>query len=154
MRLNRSLHGLEQADISWHILLVTRLKSLRFEPSLADPCGSRFIEAGSVSIIAVVHVNDIFAVGCKERWARFGEDLSRLVPINNLGEMRWYAGCHYSRDKVAGSLTISEKYFAGKTVKQFGVTAGRNPHFRLICFLRCLARWSPRVTGHIVNWYG
>ena len=81
---------------------------------------------GSVAVIAVVHVDDIFAVGRKERCDQFCDDLNHLVPINNLGELRWYAGCHYSRDKVTSLLTISKNYFAKKTVKQFGVNAGRN----------------------------
>ena len=126
IRLNRSLYGLKQASRTWHRHLVIRLKSLGFEQCLADHCVFRLLEAGSVSIIAVVHVDDIFAVGRKERCDQFCEDLNRLVPINNLGELRWYAGCHYSRDKVAGLLTISQKAFAEKMIKQFGVTSEKN----------------------------
>ena len=65
VRLNRSVYGLNQASRSWHSHLVIRLKSLGFEQTLADPCVFRLIEAGSVFIIAVVHVDDIFAVGRK-----------------------------------------------------------------------------------------
>lgn len=25
-----------------------------------------------------------------------GKELNRFVPMNNLGELRWYADCHYS----------------------------------------------------------
>ena len=74
----------------------------------------------------MVRVDDIFAVDRKERCDRFCEDLNHLVPINNLGELRWYAGCHSSRDKVAGLLTISQMSFTEKTVNQFDMTAGRN----------------------------
>ena len=135
LRLNRSLYGLKQASRSWHNHLVTRLKGLGFEQSLADACVFRLIEAGSVAVIAVVHVDDIFAVGRKERCDRFCEELNQLVPINNLGELRWYAGCHYSRDKVTGLLTISQKSFAEKTVRQFGVTTGRNTPLSTDVFL-------------------
>ena len=130
VRLNRSRYDLKQESRSWHSLLVVGLKSLGFEQSLADACVFRSIEAGSVAVIAVVHV-DIFAVGRKERCDRFCEDLNHLVPINNLGELRWYAGCHYSRDKV----TISQKSFTEKTVKQFGVTTGRNTPLSTDAFL-------------------
>ena len=44
MRLNRSLYGLKHASRSWHRHLVTRLKSLSFEQSLAGPCAFRLIE--------------------------------------------------------------------------------------------------------------
>ena len=65
----------------------------------------------------------------------FCEDLNHLVPINNLGELRWYAGCHYSRDKVVGLLTISQTSFTEKMVNQFGVTAGRNTPLSTEAFL-------------------
>lgn len=106
--LDRSLYGLEHAPMSWN------------RQGLADPCGFGLIDAGSVSIVAVVHVDDVFAVGRKDRRGRLCEDLNRLNPINNLGELRWYGGYRYPPDKVAGSLTISQK--SRKTVKQFGVT--------------------------------
>ena len=93
------------------------------------------IEAGSVFILAVVRVNDIFAVGRKERCERFCEDSNHLVHINNVGELRWYAGCHYSRDKVAGLLTILQMSFTEKTVNQFGVTVGRNTPLSTDVFL-------------------
>ena len=56
-------------------------------------------------MILVVHVDDIFAVG-KERCDQFGEDLNRMVPVKNLGELKWYSGCFYERDREAGRLKI------------------------------------------------
>ena len=78
--------------------------------------------------VTVVHVDDIFAVGWKARCDQLCEDLNRLVSINNFGELRWYAGCRYSRDWDAGTLTISQQAFAENTVLKFGVSSGRrNP---------------------------
>ena len=45
--------------------------------------------------------------------------------INNLGELRWYAGCRYSRDWDAGLLAISQQAFAENTALKFGVSSGR-----------------------------
>ena len=39
-----------------------------------------------------MHVDDIFTVG-KERCDQFGEDLNRMVPVKNLGELKRYSGC-------------------------------------------------------------
>lgn len=66
----------------------------------------RLIEAGSVSIIAVVHIDDMFAVGRKVRWDWFCVDVDSLILINNLDKLQMYAFYHNSRNKVAGSLTI------------------------------------------------
>ena len=88
----------------------------------------RLVESGTVSIVTVVHVDDIFAVGRKARCDQFCEDLNHLVPIDNLGELRWYAGCRYSRAWDAGTLTISQQAFAENTASKFGVSSGRrNP---------------------------
>ena len=124
VHFNRSVYGVKQASTSWHSHLGIRLISTGFEASLADACVFRLMEAGSVSSIAVVHIDDSFAVGRNTRCDRFGKNFSHVVPINNLGEIRCSAGRHYSRDKVTGLLTISKRSFTEKTVNQFGVTAG------------------------------
>ena len=50
-------------------------------------------------MILVVHVDDIFAVGKKERCDQFGEDLNRMVLVKNLEELKWYSGCFYERER-------------------------------------------------------
>ena len=114
-----------QASRSWHNHLMTYMKSLGFEQCLADACVMSLIESGTVSIVTVVRVDDIFAVGSKSRCDQFCEDLNRLVPINNLGELRWYSGCRFIRNWDAGTLTISQQAFAENTAAKFGVCHGR-----------------------------
>ena len=46
------------------------------------------IENGRVAITAVVHVDDIFAVGQKERCDRLCVDLNRTIPVKNLGDLQ------------------------------------------------------------------
>ena len=59
----------------------------------------RLVGEGSVGRTAVVlHVDAIFAVGEKERRDQFGTDLNQMVPVKNLGELRWCSGCFYERD--------------------------------------------------------
>ena len=122
MRMNRCLYDLNQASRSWSNHLVTDM-NLGFEQSPADAFVMRSIESGFVSIVTVVHVDDIFAVGAKSRCDQFCEDLNRLVPVNNLGELRWYAGCRFSRDWNAGTLAISQQAFAQNTAARFGVSS-------------------------------
>ena len=84
------------------------------------------IEYGLVAITAVVHVDDIFAVGRKERCDRFCMDLIGMIPVKNLGELKWYGGCFYSRDRDRGTLTISQHSFAQDLVKKFCVDSVQN----------------------------
>ena len=76
--------------------------------------------------MAVVHVNDIFAVGLKSRCDLFRDELNRMVPVKNLGELRWYGGCHNTRKWEMDTLTISQKTFADELVKTFCVTSTKS----------------------------
>ena len=73
---------------------------------MTDVCVFRLIEDGRVVITAVVHVDDIFAVGQKERCDTLCVDLNRTIPVKNLGDLKWYGGRQYSRDRKRGTLTI------------------------------------------------
>ena len=123
VRLNKTLYGLKQASREWHAHLTTCLQRLGFEQCMTDACVFRLIEDGRVAITAVVHVDDIFAVGQKERCDRICVDLNPTVPVKNLGDFKWYGGCRYSRDRKRGTLTTSQKRFAEELVKKFRVTS-------------------------------
>ena len=43
-----------------------------------------FLEEGRVVMIIVVHVDDIFAVGGREKCDQFGRDLNEMVSMKNL----------------------------------------------------------------------
>ena len=125
VRLCRSLYGLKQGSRTWHYHLVIGMKALGFEQCEADACVISLVEDGGVSVVVVVHVNDIFAIGRKSRCDKFGDNFDAYVPITNLGELRWYAGCRFERDRVAGTFKISQQASAEKIVAMFGVTRGK-----------------------------
>lgn len=99
VRLNCSLYEPKQTTRSWHGYLFSRMKRLDFEHCPVDACVSRLVEEGSVTISAVVHVDDMFAVGRKERRYRVCENSNRSVSTNSLEELPWYAGCHFTQDR-------------------------------------------------------
>ena len=78
-----------------------------------------------------MHVDDIFAVGLKSRCDLFRDELNRMVPVKNLGELRWYGGCHYAREREMDTLTISQKTFADELVKKYGVTSTQSVPLRV-----------------------
>ena len=110
VRLNQSLYKLKQASRSWHGDLTSCLKMLGFQQCLADACVCRLFGGRRVAIIAVVHVNGIFAVGLRNRCDVFRYEVDCMVPVRNLVELRCYGGCHYyTREREMGTLTISQK---------------------------------------------
>ena len=61
-----------------------------------------------MTITAIVHVDDNFVAGQKERCDRLCVDLNQTIPVKSLSELKWYGGCRYSRDREMGTLTISQ----------------------------------------------
>ena len=88
VRLDKSLYGLKQASRTWHAHLTACLLRLDFEQCLTYVCVFRLIEDGGVTITAVVHVDDIFAVGREERCDRLCADLNRAIPVKYLGQLK------------------------------------------------------------------
>ena len=129
VRLKKSFYALNQASRSWHAHLTSCLKTLGFQQCLADACVFRLVER--VAIIAVVHVDDIFAVGLESRCDVFRDDLNPMVPVKNLGELRWYGGCHCTRKRDIGTLMISQKTFADELIKTFCVTSTKSVPLRV-----------------------
>lgn len=126
VKLVRSLYGLKQASRSWHHHLVRGMVGLGFEQCKVDTCMFRMVEDGEVTMLVVVHVDDVFSIGAKERCVQFGVDLNRYVPTTDLGELRWYAGLRFSRDEIAGTIKISQQAVAENIVAKFGVTSNRD----------------------------
>jgi len=125
VKLGRSLYGLKQASRTWHHHLVRAMRRLGFEQCAADACVMRLVEDGKVTMVVLVHVDDIFSLGRKSRCDQFGKDLNQYVPITNLGELRLYAGCRFSRNFDSGTIKISQQVVAENMVAKFGVTRNK-----------------------------
>lgn len=126
VKLCKSLYGLKQASRQWHAHLTRCLLVLGFLQCLADACVFRLMEEGRVVMIIVIHVDDIFAVGEKQRCDQFGRDLNEMVPVKNLGELRWYSACFYERDVERGLLKISQQTYAEELAAEYGVEWGKS----------------------------
>ncbi|CAB1108324.1 unnamed protein product [Ectocarpus sp. CCAP 1310/34] len=116
------------ASRTWHQHLVRGMKRVHFEQCLADACVMRLVEHRAVTMVVVVHVDDIPSIGRKGRCDQFGADLIKYVPISNLGELRWYAGCRFSRDihVEQGTLAISQQAVAEKMVAKLDVIQNKS----------------------------
>ena len=73
----------------------------------------------------------IFMVGLKSRCDVFRDELNRMIPVKNLGEMILYGGCPYTREREMGTLTISQKTFSDEFVKKFFVTSTKSVLLRV-----------------------
>ena len=99
---------------------------------MTDVCVFRLTEDRCVATSSVVvHVDDIFAVGQKKICDRLCVDLDRTIPVKDPSELKWHGGCHYSRDRKRGTLTIFQQSFAEELEKKFRVTSGQSVPLRV-----------------------
>ncbi|CAB1097724.1 unnamed protein product [Ectocarpus sp. CCAP 1310/34] len=119
----------EEASRQRHSHLAKCLIFWGFIQCLADTCVFRLIEEGGVVVTLVVHVDDIFSIGEEERCDQFGRDLNTMVPVKNLGDLRWYSGCFHERDWDAGTLKLSQQTHAEELGMEFGVKYGKEIPF-------------------------
>lgn len=111
VNLRRSLYGVRQASRRWHHHLVRGMRGVGFEHFEDDACDMRLMEAGAVTIVVIVvvveHADGIPAMGLKRMCDKHCEDRDQFVRVNDLGALRWYAGCRFSPDWDSGTLTTS-----------------------------------------------
>ena len=55
-----------------------------------------------------------------------------MVSVKNLGELRWYGGCHYALERDMGTLMTSQKMFADELVKTFCVTSKQSVPLQVV----------------------
>lgn len=125
VRLSKSLYGLRQASRQWYGMLKECLLALGFEQCKVDSCVFRLVEGGELVMVVCCHVDDLFCIGVKERCEEFGKKLNEMVPVKNLGELKWYSGCFYERDMEKGRLKISQQTYTEELAETYGVTSSR-----------------------------
>jgi len=121
VRLNKSLYGLKQAGRAWNALLTATLKEHGFTQNLADPCIFRLMDGPKVKMILAVHVDDMIIAGKKADCDRLRDSLAKTFPTKNLGELSWYMGCLFERDRIKGTLKISQPAFVDVMLERFNV---------------------------------
>ncbi|CAB1115195.1 unnamed protein product [Ectocarpus sp. CCAP 1310/34] len=121
VRLNKSLYGLKQASRTFYMRLVSDLKRIGFEQSLSDPCVLRFMMGDEVMGMVAIHVDDILYAGSKSLAETVVAALGDSLPTKNLGEVKFFLGCAFRRDREAGTIEISQESYIRSVLERFNV---------------------------------
>lgn len=121
VRLNKSLYGLKQASRTFYKRLVSELKRIGFEHSLSDPCVLRFIMGDDVVGMVAIHVDDILYAGSKNLAEVVAAALGDSTPTKNMGEVKFFLGCAFMRDREAGTIEISQEIYIRSVLERFNI---------------------------------
>ena len=121
VKLNKAVYGLKQAGRQWSLRLTQVLvDKVWVEQCNADPCVFRLRIDGETSMILDVHVDDIIVAGesevCDALYASLLQELQTTQ-----GNLSWYLGCAFERDKAGGVLRMSQRAFIESVASRCGV---------------------------------
>ena len=93
-----------------------------FERSQADPCVFRRKHLGKVVVIIVVYVDDPLVLSeTKQDEHQTLEDLRSSFPIQDIGEVSYYLGCHITRDRKARTVRFDQQRYAQTVAERFEI---------------------------------
>ena len=97
IKLERPMYGgVDVPRLFMKTLMRYLTKVMKMTQSLVDPCLYYWKnEAGEVTLMAVVHVDDILLVGKKETIEEFKSELKKRFNISDLGQLKKHLGVWY-----------------------------------------------------------
>ena len=120
LELRKTLYGLKNAPRAWSMLLQKKLRSLGFVNSFADPCLYIRRRGDSVSMV-LTFVDDILCAGSTEDVRKITADLSKMFSMTDGGEPKMFLGVQFARDRVRGTITLSQEKYAREILSRFNM---------------------------------
>ena len=98
------------------------MTAIRFEQVKADPCVFRKVVDGEAEMVVVVHVDDILAHAKDQATMdRFAAELGQKFKLKDMGDARYYIGCHITRNRKAREVKFDQHLCVESMVKRFDV---------------------------------
>ena len=88
---------------------------------MSDPCFLRFMMGDEVVGMVAIHVDDILYAGTKSLAKVVVEALDDSLPTKNLGEVKFFLGCQFIRDREAGTIEISQESYIRSVFERFNI---------------------------------
>ncbi|CAI7783310.1 unnamed protein product, partial [Closterium sp. NIES-54] len=119
--LRQPVYGLCQAPREWHDTLRTKLATLGFAPSTADPSLFLRTDTSLSSFYILVYVDDlVFATADTEALALVKSELQKRYTFTDLGELRSYLGLQITRVRARRTITLTQSYMVHQVLQRFG----------------------------------
>ena len=98
------------------------LQKIGMEQSKADPCVFRKAVDEEVTLIVCVHVDDLVVTAKdKETFHTYYAQLKEEFPVSAIGDLSWYLGCAFERDRMKGIMKMTQTAFVDSLVDHFDI---------------------------------
>ncbi|KAJ3479322.1 hypothetical protein NLI96_g9143 [Meripilus lineatus] len=139
-RLQKAIYGLKQAGRAWNLkfnhIFVDVLSYKRIHP---DYCVYIKHFDGSNFIIVIIHVDDMALLGnSADTISRAKSEITPLLKISDLGEIKSFVGLKITRDRAARTITISQPHYIDTILARFHMESSHpvstplDPHVKFV----------------------
>ena len=98
------------------------LQKIGMDQSKADSCVFRKVVDGEVTLIACVHVDDLAVTAKdKETFDAFYAQFKEEFPVSDMGDLSWYYGRAFERDRMEGVMKMTQTSFVDSLVDRFDI---------------------------------
>ena len=98
------------------------LQKTGMEQSKAEPFVFRKVVDGEVTLIVSVDVDDLaVAVKNKETFDAFYAQMKEEFRVDDMGDLSWYLGCAFERDRMDGVMKMTQTAFVDSLVVRFDI---------------------------------
>lgn len=119
-KILRSLYGLKQAARDWNQCCISKLLTLGFTQSQADPC---LLVHSERKLILLVYVDDVLlASKSVDQVSWFKNAFGKIFKIKDLGEVQKVLGIRVTRDRVKGTLRLDQTHYAREVLDRLNMT--------------------------------
>ena len=121
LRLHKSIYGLKQAGNEWNKLFDQKIQSIGYTRCETDPCAYWKHTKDYFSML-LIHVDDSMIVTTKGFIEEAKNELKAIVEMKDLGEIERYLGIKVERDRIAGTIKISQPSYIKDIIEKAGMT--------------------------------
>jgi hypothetical protein len=129
--LKKSLYGLKQSPRNFNKALNATIISLGFKRSITEPCVYKQTIDGHETIIAI-YVDDLI-IACDDIniIERVKQQIAATYKVKDMGEMNWYLGMRFIRNKETNVFTLNQSKYAQDVLDRFAPYY-RNSSYRAV----------------------
>ena len=156
-KLSKSLYGLKQSPRQWYKRFDSFMINQKYTRSQFDHCVYfRKLQDGTF-VYLLLYVDDMLIASKNKREIdRLKAQLSSEFEMKDLGEAKKILGMEIKRDKVKGTISLTQTQYLKKVLQRFGindkakpVSTPLAPHFKLSALMSPSTEYEREQMNHI-----
>ena len=120
LKLNKSIYGLKQSGLNWHMCVSKFLINIGFSKLLSDSCIFVMNHGGEDLFMVILYVDDMLLASRKlDKILTLKRKIQERFDIEDLGEVKFYLGLKINRDYQNKIIYVNQKHYILRLLKKY-----------------------------------